>query len=445
MMFSSEVHEGKKVFFIYNNSTAPSRKRPYLDFDTHSNFEDVDAAFFDADNDGDLDLYVASGGNDVEDNDSIYQDRLYVNNGFGGFVDQTASLPEIRTSTATVAPFDYDQDGDIDLFVGGRTTPGSYPTPPRSYLLENSQGVFIDVTETMAPDLVSPGLVTDAAWGGLSDPNQVELILAGEWMPLRVFQFEPSVGFSEVTGSTGLDPYSGWWNTLSLNDLDGDGDLDILAGNKGLNSGLMASLESPVRLYAADMDANGRQDAVITHSLKGVRHTMYWRNEMVQQIPRWQAIFPDQTSYARATFDDLAALIPPDAAEYTAADFETRLFENNGTGMFTPIQLPVEAQVAPTQAFLVRDFNSDGTLDILLAGNNFATRAEWGRDHAGEGLLLLGQTDLKFNALAPATFGVSLQGDVRKLIQLDEDDRILVTENNGPVRIITSVSSLQLP
>lgn len=435
----------QKSYLYLQQLDGSFREATVPDFDAHTEYEDVDAAFFDADNDGDLDLYVISGGNDVEDGNPLYQDRLYINNGFGGFVFEPSSLPEMTTSSATIAPFDYDQDGDIDLFVGGRTMPGMYPTPPRSYLLENNQGIFLDVTESLAPDLLSPGMITDAAWGALSGPGHVELALAGEWMPLRVFRYEAGVGFSETTNSTGLVNHSGWWNALSLKDMDGDGDLDILAGNKGINSGLQPSQEAPVILYASDMDANGRLDAVITHSLKGERHTMYWRNEIVQQIPRWQAVFPDQTSYARATFDDLTALIPPDAMQYSANDFETRLFENDGTGTFTPVALPVKAQVAPVRAFLVQDFNSDGLQDILLAGNNFATRAEWGRDNAGEGLLLLGQPGLQFETVPPSTFGISLNGDVRHIAQLRGDSRILVAENNGPLRIISSASSLQIP
>ena len=415
------------------------------DFEAHAEFEDVDAVFFDADNDGDPDLYVVSGGNDVEDGHPIYQDRLYVNNGFGGFVFSASSLPEMATSTGTIAPFDYDLDGDIDLFVGGRTMPGMYPTAPRSYLLENNQGEFLDVTASIAPDLVSPGMITDAAWGALSGTGYVELVLAGEWMPLRVFRYKAGVGFTEATNTTGLASHAGWWNTLSLNDLDGDGDLDILAGNKGSNSGLHASPEAPVVLYASDIDANGRIDAVITHDLQGKRHTIYWRNEIVQQIPRWQAVFPDQTSYARATFDDLMALIPPDAMEYTANDFETRLFKNDGSGTFSPVELPIEAQIAPVKDFLVHDFDGDGYQDILLAGNNFASRAEWGRDNAGEGLMLRGQSGLQFEAIPPSTFGVSLNGDVRNLAQLQGDRRIFIIQNNGPLRLISSTAPLQLP
>ena len=415
------------------------------DFTAHADYEDVDAAFLDVDNDGDMDLYVISGGNDFENGNPIYQDRLYINNGFGGFTDQTAALPEMRTSTGVVAPYDYDRDGDLDLFVGGRTTPGQYPTSPRSYLLENDQGVFLDVTESVAPALLSPGMITDASWGAVSGTDQVELVIAGEWMPIRVFNYTRADGFSEATTNAGLSPFSGWWNTLVLQDLDADGDLDILAGNKGKNSGLSPSNEAPVILYASDMDANGRLDAVITHSLKDARHAIYWRNELVQQIPRWQAVFPDQTSYARATFNDLAALIPPDAQQYTANDFETRVFENDGSGSFSSVPLPVEVQIAPVQSFVVQDFDGNGHQDILMAGNNFATRAEWGRDNAGEGLLLLGHPGLTFEAVPAAHLGTSLDGDIRTLLPFQRDNRILVTKNNGPLRIIQSVSPLQLP
>ena len=414
-------------------------------FESDADHEDVDAAFFDVDNDGDLDLYVTSGGNDEEDGHPIYQDRLYINNGFGAFSDQTRSLPEMYTSTGTVAPHDFDQDGDIDLFVGGRTTPGKYPTAPRSYLLENVQGIFSDVTDSLASPLVSPGMITNAAWGALTQNDQQELILVGEWMPPRVFRFTADTGFSEATDITGLENHIGWWNTLLLDDIDADGDLDILAGNKGLNSGLSPTSEHPISLFSSDMDGNGKQDAIILSALKDTLHTIYWRNEVVQQIPGWQFVFPDQTSYARATFDDISALIPPDALEYIANDFSTRLFENDGSGAFTTVQLPRKTQTSPVQSFIVRDFDGNGHKDILIAGNNFATRAEWGRDNAGQGLLLLGKPGMAFDVLTPESFGLRLDGDIRSLVALPGENRIIVAQNNGPTRLITSIPPLQVP
>ena len=301
--------------------------------------------------------------------------------------------------------------------------------------LKNNQGVFEDVTESLAPDLLFPGMVTDAVWGGVSSKEHVELVLAGEWMPIKVFHYDPETGFTQAPGIEGLSNHLGWWNTVELHDLDGDGDLDILAGNKGLNSGLQANSDEPVIVYASDMDANGQLDAVMTHVLNGSRHAIYWRNELIQHIPGWQVVFPDQTTYAQAAFEDLAALIPPDALEFTANDFNTHVFENNGSGSFSSIDLPIEVQQAPVQAFVVHDFDQNGDQDILLAGNNYATRAEWGRDNAGEGLLLLGSPNLKFEALAFSEMGASLQGDVRTLVRL-RDGRILVTENDGPLRMI---------
>ena len=285
-------------------------------FQDHRIYEDVDAVFLDIDNDGDSDLYVASGGNEHEEGQPIYQDRLYKNNGFGRFSDATAQLPPIRSSTNAISATDYDQDGDVDLFVGGRTSPGYYPTSPRSYLLQNTAGMFADVTP---PELQYPGMVTSAAWGDL-DPTdaKTDLVLVGEWMAPSVWSYHPELGFEQNPSFTGLDSMSGWWNTVTLNDLDNDGDLDILAGNNGLNAWIRPSSGAPISLYASDMDANGRLDAVITHELQGSRHTVYWRNELVQQIPRWSTIFPTQTAYARATFADIQQHIPSDARILTA-------------------------------------------------------------------------------------------------------------------------------
>ena len=386
------------------------------DFVSHSSYEDVDALFLDADTDGDLDLYVASGGNDVVGDMDVYQDRLYVNNGFGRFDHAPSALPPMPASTGAVAAHDFDGDGDNDLFVGGRSVPGAYGIAPRSFLLENKEGTFEDITETNASELLYPGMITDAAWADINNDGQTELMLAGHWMPVSLFRYGQDGSFTSLEGGAALDSARGWWNTIHLVDLDGDGDQDLIAGNNGRNSSLAPSAEHPVSLHVSDVDANGITDPIIFHSLRGIHHTIYWRNELIQQIPRWASFFPSQETYARASADDIFPLIPPDAREWTVTDFGTYVFENDGTGRFTAINLPVEVQFSPVQAILTEDFNNDGRLDILLGGNNFATRAQWGRDHASNGLLLVQSANLHFDLLPEEKTGITLNGDVRHLM-----------------------------
>ncbi|MEM1095583.1 MAG: VCBS repeat-containing protein, partial [Bacteroidota bacterium] len=234
-------------------------------FATDASFEDVDALFFDADADGDMDLYIVSGGTARTDG-AAYQDRLYLNSGFGGFTRAPDALPELRTSGAVVAGHDWDGDGDTDLFVGGHVQPGRYPLPERSYLLENVGGTFADATERVAPDLMAPGLVGDALWADLDGDSSAELVVAGEWMPIRVFQPTDGGSFAEVTSAFGFDGTTGWWRSLLAHDLDGDGDLDLLAGNRGLNT----QMPAPATLHAADFDANGQMESVMSYVWHGV-------------------------------------------------------------------------------------------------------------------------------------------------------------------------------
>ena len=411
------------------------------DFVTHEQHEDVAALFVDVDQDGDQDLYVGSGGNEASAGDPSYQDRLYLNNGFGRLTYSPTSLPEMVTSTGVIAPHDIDQDGDTDLFIGSRVIPGSYPTTPRSYLLENQGGVFRDITSDRAPTLMHPGLVTDARWGDLTGNGQSELLVAGHWMPLTVYHLDDQSLLAPVPYSTGLDSLYGLWNRVHVADLDSDGDLDLIAGNNGTNSSVYATQVEPLLLYASDADANGTLDPIITHTLQGQRHTIYWWDELIRQIPRWASAFPTQTVYAQASFNDIQQLIPPDAELFRVTDLETKIFRNDGSGQFTSIDLPLDVQFAPVNSILTLDMNDDGLLDVFLAGNNFATRAQWGRDAAGQGVLLTSQ-NTSFDATPATDLGIDLRGDIRDIILLsDSPRRLLAIYNDGPIRAFDFVRS----
>ena len=266
-------------------------------FAADSIHEDVDAAFFDADGDGDLDLYVVSGGNEYSGRYKPLMDRLYVNEGLGKFIRSEGHLPEMYVNGACVSPSDIDGDGDIDLFIGGRSVAGNYGVIPRSYLLENNgKGFFSDQTAKYAEALEYPGLVTDALWMHLNDDSYPDLLLAGEWMPIRAFVSEQGK-WVEATENLGLGQTHGWWNTLYVEDLDGDGDEDFLAGNLGLNSAFEASLKNPCTLYIRDFDQNGSIDPIMCIHKEGEDFPIAFRDELLSQLPFLKKKFTTYAAY----------------------------------------------------------------------------------------------------------------------------------------------------
>jgi hypothetical protein len=408
-------------------------------FDGDKECEDIGTLFFDADNDGDLDLYVVSGGNEFSKDSPELQDRLYINDGKGKFTRSAGRLPVMITSGSCVKPGDIDNDGDTDLFVGGRLIPMAYPFAPRSYILENDgKGFFNDVTEKYSKQLLNPGMVTDAVWSDFNGDGKPDLAIAGEWMRIRFFMNEGKK-FTEITDQCGLKDSEGWWNTIIAEDFDRDGDMDYVAGNLGLNSQIKASDYEPVTIFAKDFDNNGSVDALMCYYILGTSYPFYSKDDLQDQMPVIEKKYPTYESYTRQTITDIfTANELNDALSLKVTVFQTCYIENQGNNRFKLSPLPREAQLSPVYAINTGDYNNDGNTDMLLAGNFFGTRIKFGEYDANKGLLLTGNGKGEFTPLSDLQSGFNIRGEVRDIqnVKLASGKNILVFALNNDSAVL---------
>ena len=421
------------TFFIQNPNQTFTQKELNQDKER----EDVNSLLFDTDGDGDLDLYVVSGGVIAFGKKEIYQDRLYFNEG-GVFSKKENALPEMYTSGSVVVAADYDGDGDLDLFVGGRVTPQGYPEIPQSYLLENQNGIFKNNTPT---GLSNIGMVSSALWSDYDSDGDKDLLLAGEFMPITIFKNEKG----QLKSFDQLNFTNGWWNTLAEGDFDNDGDMDYLAGNLGLNSNLKSSEKEPVSLYANDFDKNGSIDPVLSQFLEGKEYPVASRDKLIAQIPPIKKRFNNYASYAEATFSNILKRPEKRGMQVLKAQtFASSYIENLGNGKFKIHPLPLEMQIAPLQDFLVEDFNLDGNLDALVVGNSYATEVGIGRYDAFTGAVMLGNGKGDFEIKRGAECGFVADKDARSLVKvgLTSGDNIYIVGNNSDaLQIFTKTKS----
>ncbi|KAA9357566.1 VCBS repeat-containing protein [Larkinella humicola] len=419
--------------------------------------EDMGTLLFDADGDGDLDLYVASGGFEEDANTASYQDRLYVNDGKGRFTLTPQALPQNRISKSCVKAADYDRDGDLDLFVGGRVVPNQYPRPVSSFILRNDSkpGLpkFTDVTKTVAPELQNIGLVCDALWTDTDNDGWPDLMLAGEWMPLTILKNVQGKKLSTTSGTQPLNhaiaQWKGWWNSLVAADFDQDGDMDYIAGNLGLNTLAQASPEEPWRVYAKDFDNNGFYDAIPTvffSDEKGERREFPFngREDLIKQIISMRARFPLHKDFAVTSIDKVFKEEELKGAIVLEANYmKSAYVENKGDGTFELHALPIQAQTAPLFGMIADDFDQDGFPDVLLVGNDFSNELLVGRLDALNGLLLKGNGKGGFTALNPGASGFYVPGNAKGLVRLSGAGRngepgkslIVATQNRGPLKV----------
>ncbi len=404
--------------------------------------EDVDAAFFDANGDGALDLYVVSGGNEYWGQADALLDRLYIGDGTGGFVRDPDALPPNYVNGCCVAPRDFDGDGDMDLFVGGRVEANNYGEIPYSYLLENDgSGIFADVTETCAPGLSRAGMVSGAAWTDYDSDGLDDLVVAGEWTPVRVFAQRNGRFVEQET--PGLAGSEGWWQDIAVEDMDDDGDPDLILGNLGRNSSVRADREAPALMYIRDFDGDGNTDHILTVMRDGGRYPIATRDEIIFQMPSLLRAFPTYADFGEGRYEDLFTDEERAGALVRQANtFASAWAENLGDGSFTLRELPAEAQFSPVYAILPGDFDNDGRKDLILGGNFYGVRPSRGRYDAGYGLLLRGDGQGGFEAVDPAESHLLLEGEVRalRLVPHERGPLLFVARSDDTVKALRSRS-----
>jgi enediyne biosynthesis protein E4 len=435
-----------KLYLQTNDGFKASGNQPWSE---DLNCEDVKAAFFDADNDSDLDLYVVSGGNEDELGSPNLQDRLYLNDGSGNFKKCRSALPDIRESGSCVIKGDFDDDGDMDLFIGGRQIPGRYPNPAFTHILRNDSktGVvlFTDITCEVAPQLDNFGMTTDAVFTDIDGDGKLDLVIVGEWMSIRILKNYGNK-FEDITEKTGLSSETGWWNCVVAADFDNDGDMDLVAGNFGLNSKYKASKKAPFEVFTKDFDNNGTLDIVLGYYNNDTLYPVRGLESSYNQLPFIKQKFPTFRSFGKATLADIYGTDNLQSAlSYKVNIFATSYFENKGDGTFSTHQLGNLAQISSVNSIITEDIDKDGNVDLIFAGNQYGLEPETPRNDESIGLFLRGDGKGNFEAEPALKSGLFIGGDVREinLIHLGKKRNrgIIVAKNNDMMQIVKIIDT----
>jgi len=431
-------HQAGSLFIQSDMGFKLSRQKS---FDIDSVYEDVDALFADIDNDKDLDLYVVSGGNEFFGNMEQQDDRLYLNDGKGNFTRSTDALPAMRENKSCVKAYDFDNDGDLDLFAAGRVVGYQYGKSAKSFLLVNDgKGKFTDDTDKVAPALRNAGMITDAAWADFDNDGKVELIISGDWMPVRIFRFDGKV-FSEVEdildATSVVKNMNGFWQSLAVADVDGDGDQDFIAGNLGLNTRLRKrGDDSKLTMYIGDFDNNGQREHILGYTLpNGKIYPLATKDELAKQMPSLiQKRFVQYKNFAGKTVNEIMGdALEEDSVKTMVIDqFASLYFENKGNLKFVATALPNAAQITKTFEVLIDDFDNDGAKDVLLAGNLYGGSSYQSVYDGSQGVLLKNIGDGKFTDVPSPASGLWLKGQVRSIKPVRTKNGVIyVVAKNG--------------
>lgn len=435
---------GTEGALMMQNADGSFTKKMQAAFTKDKAFEDGGAVFFDADGDKDNDLYVVSGGAQFPVGNALYQDRLYMNDGKGNFTRSLSALQQETYNGSHVIAADFDEDGDMDLFVGGGILPGKFPQHDKNLLLKNENGKFINV---ITVEFEATGIVNYAAWGDIDGDKKAELLVAGEWMPVMVFKRhgvywtkeDISVSIKDQSGKkqdVSLNDISGWWNNIQLNDIDKDGDLDIIAGNRGVNSKIRATLTEPCTIYAKDFDNSGSYDAVLGYYIYGKCYPMYHRDQLIDQMPFMRKNFYRYKMYAGKTMDDIFTADQKKGMDiYKTACFESGVFINEGNMHFRFEAFPEMAQLSTINDMMVDDIDKDGLNDLVVVGNSYDADVSTGNYDAMAALFLKG--DGKGGFTSDMRTGLPTVGEVRRIIPLEKSNSFILLLNSEAAKVIT--------
>ena len=428
-------HSSGQMFIQGSDGSFKIQPGPW---ETDNRFEETGSLLFDADNDGDPDLYVVSGGYEFPEGSEEYQDQLYLNDGKGNYMTDEKALPVTTSSGSCVKAFDFDKDGDLDLFVGGRQVPQQYPFPAQSFILENKteKGIvkFVDVTDKVAPELSKAGMITDAFCADIDNDTWPDLIVAGEWMTVCCYRnIRGKFSKTEITATRG------WWFSIEGADFDKDGDIDLVAGNLGLNFRYKASPDKTFDVFAADFDHDGKSDIALAYYQGNRQYPVRSRSCFLTQNQGLALRFPTVKSFAEATISDVyTKKVLKESLHLQAETFASCYFENRGNGEFVMRKLPSEAQLSSVNDMIIDDFDGDGHQDILAAGNLYNVEVVTPRNDGGIGVFLRGDGEGHFMAVPFESSGFFAPGDVKSLalIHINNKDReILVANNNDRLQI----------
>lgn len=415
---------------LYLQTAKGFAKKMVADFEKFT-FNDVTAAFFfDADQDGDMDLFVGGGGNFAPASSEKYQHQLYLNDGKANFTLLSGSFPVSHTNTGVAIPLDYDQDGKMDVFIGSRSEPQNYGITPKSFLFHNEGGArFTDATDKAAPFLQSLGMITGVVWTDLNADQQKELLIVGEWMSPRVYEYKNG---QYTEKKTGLENELGWWQSVTVGDLNGDGYPDLLLGNLGQNFYMKPDANNPVRVWIKDFDQNGTIDKIFSHTLNGKEVPVFLKKDITEQIPSLKKSNLKHADFADKTIQQIFKDGLKDASVLTVNNAANCIAYNDGRGHFKMKQLPFITQLSSVQASVIIDINQDGRNDIILAGNFFDLLPQFCSIDASYGQVLLNAGNNRFNPVSSISSGLSVKGQVRDIVAIRQKNTtaLLFLRNN---------------